>query len=143
MANKSIYVTMPTLAPLEEVTQLMQGIWERGIMTHNGPLVQRFEKEVADYLHLRNIVSVTNGTIAIHMAIRALGLKGEIITTPFTFIATISSIIWEGCTPVFVDIDPDTLNMDPSKRKRSLNILVQFVPFMFSVIPAKSSKLML
>ena len=101
MANKSIYVTMPTLAPLEEVTQLMQGIWERGIMTHNGPLVQRFEKEVADYLHLRNIVSVTNGTIAIHMAIRALGLKGEVITTPFTFIATISSIIWEGCTPVF------------------------------------------
>lgn len=82
MANKSIYVTMPTLAPLEEVTQLMQGIWERGIMTHNGPLVQRFEKEVADYLHLRNIVSVTNGTIAIHMAIRALGIKGEIITTP-------------------------------------------------------------
>ena len=79
MANKSIYVTMPTLAPLEEVTQLMQGIWERGIMTHNGPLVQRFEKEVADYLHLRNIVSVTNGTIAIHMAIRALGLKGEVI----------------------------------------------------------------
>ena len=140
MANKSIYVTMPTLAPLEEVTQLMQGIWERGIMTHNGPLVQRFEKEVADYLHLRNIVSVTNGTIAIHMAIRALGLKGEIITTPFTFIATISSIIWEGCTPVFVDIDPETLNR---LRKRSLNILVQFFPYMFSVIPAKSSKLML
>ena len=120
MANKSIYVTMPTLAPLEEVTQLMQGIWERGIMTHNGPLVQRFEKEVADYLHLRNIVSVTNGTIAIHMAIRALGLKGEIITTPFTFIATISSIIWEGCTPVFVDIDPETLNMDPSKIEENI-----------------------
>ena len=69
MANKSIYVTMPTLAPLEEVTQLMQGIWERGIMTHNGPLVQRFEKEVADYLHLRNIVSVTNGTIAIWLSV--------------------------------------------------------------------------
>ena len=120
MAFKSIYVTMPTLAPLEEVTQLMQGIWERGIMTHNGPLVQRFEKEVADYLHLRNIVSVTNGTIAIHMAIRALGLKGEVITTPFTFIATISSIIWEGCTPVFVDIDPETLNMDPSKIEEKI-----------------------
>jgi len=120
MVNKNIYVTMPTLAPLEEVTWFMQGIWERGIMTHNGPLVQRFEKEVADFLHLRHIVSVTNGTIAIHMAIRALELKGEIITTPFTFIATISSIIWEGCTPVFVDIDPETLNMDPAKIEEKI-----------------------
>lgn len=115
MANKNIYVTMPTLAPLEDVTRLMQGVWERGIMTHNGPLVQRFEKEVADFLHLQNIVSVVNGTIAIQLAIRALKLKGEIITTPFTFIATISSIIWEGCTPVFVDIDAETLNMDADK----------------------------
>ncbi len=115
MENKNIYVTMPTLAPLEDVTQLMQGVWERGIMTHNGPLVQRFEKEVTDFLHVKNIVSVVNGTIAIQLAIRALKLKGEIITTPFTFIATISSIIWEGCTPVFVDIDAETLNMDPSK----------------------------
>lgn len=120
MVDKNIYVTMPTLAPLDDVTELLKGVWERGIMTHNGPLVQCFEKETAKFLGLRNIVSVTNGTIAIQMAIRALKLKGEIITTPFTFIATVSSIIWEGCTPVFVDIDPETLNIDPSKIEEKI-----------------------
>ncbi len=106
---------MPTLAPLNEVTEIMQGIWDSGVMTHNGPLVQKFEKEVAAHLDTKNIVSCVNGTIAIQMAIKALELKGEIITTPFTFIATLSAIKWEGCTPVFVDIDPDTLNIDPTK----------------------------
>lgn len=113
MENKNIYVTMPTLAPLEEVNELMKGIWETGIMTHNGPLVQRFEKECAEHLGVPNLVSCVNGTIGLQMAIRALQLKGEIITTPFTFIATINSILWEGCTPVFVDIDPETLCIDP------------------------------
>ena len=115
MENKNIYVTQPTLAPLEEVNELMKGIWASGIMTHNGPLVQRFEKECAEHLGVPSLVSCVNGTIGLQMAIRALRLKGEIITTPFTFIATISSIIWEGCTPVFVDIDPETLCIDPKK----------------------------
>lgn len=115
MGNENIYVTQPTLAPLEEVTDLMKGIWETGIMTHNGPLVQRFEKEVGEHLDVPSVVSCTNGTVALQMAIRALKLKGEIITTPFTFIATSSSILWEGCTPVFVDIDPETFNIDPKK----------------------------
>jgi len=78
MDNKNIYVTMPTLAPLEEVNELMKGIWVSGIMTHNGPLVQRFEKECADFLGVPNLVSCTNGTIGLQMAIRALRLKGEI-----------------------------------------------------------------
>ena len=120
MENKNIYVTMPTLAPLEEVNELMKGIWSSGIMTHNGPLVQRFEKECAEHLRVPNLVSCVNGTIGLQMAIRALQLKGEIITTPFTFIATISSIIWEGCTPVFVDIDPETLCIDPKKIEEKI-----------------------
>lgn len=120
MENKNIYVTMPTLAPLEEVNELMKGIWTSGIMTHNGPLVQRFEKECAGHLGVPHMVSCTNGTIGLQMAIRALQLKGEIITTPFTFIATISSIIWEGCTPVFVDIDPETLCIDPKKIEEKI-----------------------
>jgi hypothetical protein len=115
MENKNIYVTMPTLAPLSEVNELMKGIWASGIMTHNGPLVQRFEKEVCEYLGVPRMVSCCNGTLALQMAIKALGKTGEIITTPFTFIATISSIMWEHCTPVFVDIDPETLNIDPKK----------------------------
>jgi hypothetical protein len=113
--TKNIYVTMPTLAPLDEVTEIMKSIWASGIMTHNGPLVQRFEKEVCEYLKVPKMVSCSNGTIALQMAIKALGKTGEIITSPFTFIATISSIMWEHCTPVFVDIDPETLNIDPKK----------------------------
>ena len=120
MAEKNKYVTMPTLAPLEDVNELMKGIWESGIMTHNGPLVQRFEKECAEYHDVPNLVTCVNGTIALQMAIRALRLKGEIITTPFTFIATINSILWEGCTPVFVDIDPDTLCIDPKKIEEKI-----------------------
>lgn len=115
-----IFVTQPTLAPLEEVNELMKGIWATGIMTHNGPLVQRLEKEVGEYLGTKNVVSCVNGTIALDMAIRALNLKGEIITTPFTFIATANSIIWEGCTPVFVDIDPETLNINAAKIEEKI-----------------------
>lgn len=115
MNDKPIYVTMPSLAPLEEYVELLKGVWERGILTHNGPLVQQFEKELCNKLGLSNFVAVSNGTIAIQMAIKALELKGEIITTPFTWIATVSAIKWESCTPVFCDIDPETLNIDPNK----------------------------
>ena len=120
MEQKNIYVTQPTLAPLEEVTELMKGIWATGIMTHNGPLVQRFEKETAAKFGVDSLVACTNGTIALQMSVRALQLKGEIITTPFTFIATIDSILWEGCTPVFVDIDPETFNIDPKKIEEKI-----------------------
>ncbi len=120
MENKKIFVTQPTLAPLEEVNELMQSIWVSGIMTHNGPLVQRFEKEVEEYLGVKHMVSCVNGTFALQMALRALNLKGEIITTPFTFIATSSAILWEYCTPVFVDIDPETFNIDPAKIEEKI-----------------------
>jgi len=117
MKNRPVYVTMPSLAPLEEYTALLKSVWGRGILTHNGPLVQQFEKEICSRLNLPGFVAVTNGTIAIQMAIKALDLKGEIITTPFTWIATVSAIKWEGCVPVFCDIDPQTLNIDPAKME--------------------------
>ena len=120
MREKPVYVTMPTLAPLEEVNVYLKEIWKSGIMTHNGPLVQRFEKEVCEYLNVPRMVSCCNGTLALQMAIKAIEKKGEIITTPFTFIATISSIMWEQCTPVFVDIDPETLNIDPAKIEEKI-----------------------
>ncbi len=113
--DKSIYVTQPSLPPLDEYTKLLESVWESGILTHNGPLVQRLEKELCEKLKVDSFTTVTNGTIAIQMAIKALELKGEIITTPFSWIATISAIKWEGCTPVFCDIDPETLNIDSSK----------------------------
>ena len=115
MNNKPIYVTQPSLAPLDEYMELLKGVWERGILTHNGPLVQHFERDLCQKLGLSNFVAVSNGTIAIQMAIKALELKGEIITTPFTWIATVSAIKWEGCIPVFCDIDPETLNIDHTK----------------------------
>jgi dTDP-4-amino-4,6-dideoxygalactose transaminase len=115
MNNKPIYVTQPSLAPLEEYMEILKGVWERGILTHNGPLVQQLENELCKRLNIPNFVAVSNGTIALQMAIKALELKGEIITTPFTWIATVSAIKWEGCIPVFCDIDPETLNIDPTK----------------------------
>ncbi len=115
MTNKPIYVTMPSLAPLDEYNEILKTVWERGILTHNGPLVQQFEKDICTKLEIDNFVAVSNGTIAIQMAIKALDLKGEIITTPFTWVATVSAIKWEGCTPVFCDIDAETLNVDTTK----------------------------
>jgi len=113
--DNPIYVTQPSLAPLDEYTELLKGVWERGILTHNGPLVQQLEKDICEKEGIANFIAVSNGTIALQMAIKALELHGEIITSPFTWIATVSAIKWEGCTPVFCDINPETLNIDPTK----------------------------
>lgn len=111
----NIYVTQPSLPPLEEFTKLLEPVWESGILTHNGPLLQQLEKGLSEKLSVENLALVTNGTVALQMAIRALELKGEIITTPFSWIATVSAIKWEGCKPVFCDIEEDSFNMDPNK----------------------------
>ena len=120
--NKPIYVTMPTLAPLAEVDAYMEKIWASGVMTHNGPLVQQFERDFSAWAGVEKTVAVCNGTLAIQLAIRALDLPkgGEIITTPFTFIATTSSILYESYKPVFVDIDPGTLDIDPEKIEAAI-----------------------
>lgn len=113
--DKKIYVTQPFLPPLHEYVSYLERIWQSGILTHNGPLVQELEKKLKDILKLRNIVITANGTLAIQLAIKALHLKGEIITTPFSFIATAAAINWQNCKPVFVDIDPKSFNIDPKK----------------------------
>ena len=113
MTKKPVYVTRPSLAPLEEFVPYLEQIWESGVMTHNGPLLQRLERELSEYLGVPDTVCVANGTCAMQLAIRSLDLDGEIITTPFTFIATANIIAWERCTPVFVDIDPSTWNINP------------------------------
>ena len=113
--SKPIFVTQPTLAPLEEYTDLLKEVWASGILTHNGPKVQYLEEKMREKLGLPGFSLVLNGTVAIQMAIKALELKGDIITTPFTWVATISAINWEGCSPVFCDINPETLNIDENK----------------------------
>lgn len=109
-----IPVTKPFLPPREEYDAHLEGIWTRNWLTNMGPLSTDLENKLSQYLSVDHLLYVNNGTIALQMAIKALELKGEIITTPFSFVATTSSIVWEGCTPVFADICADTLNIDPA-----------------------------
>lgn len=127
-----IPVTKPFLPPREEYQQIIEGIWDRQWLTNMGPLANELEIKLKEHLKVSNLLFVTNGTVALQMAIKALDLKGEIITTPFSFVATTSSIVWEDCQPVFVDIDKDSLNIDPTKieaaiTKRTTAILATHV----------------
>lgn len=115
-----IPVTKPFLPPIQEYEKYLQGIWNRNWLTNNGPLVNELELKLKDYLGIKHLLFVTNGTIAIQLAIKALGLKGKIITTPFSYVATTSSIVWEGCEPVFVDIDRATCNIDPRRIEEAI-----------------------
>lgn len=115
-----IPVTKPFLPPREEYDRYLDGIWERNWLTNHGPLVKQLEIQLSVYLGTHPMHFVSNGTIALQLAIKALDLKGEIITTPFSYVATTTSIIWEGCRPVYVDIDPRTLNIDPSKIEAAI-----------------------
>lgn len=120
LKNKNIFVTQPSLAPLNEFSDILKEVWDNGILTHHGPKVQELENLLSLKLNVKYLTSVVNGTLALHLAIKALNLEGEIITTPFTFIATASSIVWEKCTPIFVDINPDTFNIDSHKIKDAI-----------------------
>lgn len=110
-----ISVTKPFLPPKSEYLEYLDGVWSRNWLTNSGPLLNELELKLKEHLNLEHLLYISNGTIAIQLAIKALGLKGEIITTPFSYVATTSTIVWENCTPVFVDIDRDTLNIDPKK----------------------------
>jgi dTDP-4-amino-4,6-dideoxygalactose transaminase len=115
-----IPVTKPFLPPQEEYLSLLNGIWDRGWLTNMGPLSIELENKLKNHLNISNLLFVSNGTIALQMAIKALDLKGEIITTPFSFVATTSSIFWENCQPIFVDIDKESLNIDADKIESSI-----------------------
>ena len=115
-----IPITRPFLPPLAEYQKYLEGIWQRQWLTNMGPLASELEMKLKGHLAVKHLLFVTNGTVALQMAIKALGLKGEIITTPFSFVATTSSIVWEGCTPVFVDIDKNSLNIDAAKIEAAI-----------------------
>lgn len=108
-----INVTKTYLPPLEEYVGYLQRIWDTNQVTNNSPLVKELEAKLKEFLGVKHLFFVSNGTIALQIAIKALDLQGEIITTPFSYVATTSSIVWEGCRPVFVDIDAETLCLDP------------------------------
>lgn len=115
-----INVSKPFLPPIEEYQEYVKGIWQRNWLTNNGPLVNELEIELKEYLDVKHLLYLNNGTIALQIAIKALELKGEIITSPFSYVATTSSIVWEGRTPVFADIDADTLNINPAKIEAAI-----------------------
>lgn len=115
-----IPIIKPFLPPLEDYKKYLDDIWNSKWLTNMGPLAENLEKELEDYLKVENLLFVTSGTVALQMAIKALDLKGEIITTPYSFVATTSSIAWVGCKPVFVDIDKETLNIDPKQIESAI-----------------------
>lgn len=116
----NITVTKPFLPPYEEYQKYIKNIWRRGWLTNNGPLVNELELKLKEYLGIDHLLFLCNGTTALQIAIRTLDLQGEIITTPFTYVATTSSIVWEKCQPIMVDICPETLNMDPQKIEQAI-----------------------
>lgn len=118
--EKPIYVTQPFLPPLEEFIPYLQQIWDKKILTNGGPFHQQLEKELCDYLGVKHISLFTNCTIGLVTALQALRITGEVITTPYSFVATAHSLLWNGIKPVFVDVDPITLNMDPSKIEAAI-----------------------
>ena len=120
MNSKIIYVTQPILPPLEEFTPYLQKIWDNKILTNGGPFHQQLEKELCDFLGVNHISLFANGTLALVTALQALRITGEVITTPYSFVATAHSLLWNGIKPVFVDIDPQTLNIDPTRIEAAI-----------------------
>jgi dTDP-4-amino-4,6-dideoxygalactose transaminase len=118
--RKPIYVTQPHLPPLEEFIPLLREIWDSRVLTNGGPFHGRLEAALAEYLGVPHIALFCNGTIALITALQALRVTGEVITTPFSFVATAHSLLWHGNKPVFVDIDPETLNIDPAKIEAAI-----------------------
>ncbi|PVE44146.1 DegT/DnrJ/EryC1/StrS family aminotransferase [Limnohabitans planktonicus] len=120
MNSKPIYVTQPYLPPLEEFTPYLEQIWENKILTNGGQFHQQLEKSLCEYLGVEHVALFSNGTLALITALQALRITGEVITTPYSFVATAHSLLWNGNKPVFVDIEPETLNLDPTKIESAI-----------------------
>lgn len=109
----TIQVTKTFLPDLDEYVEYLRSIWATGHVTNHGPLVERLERQLAAYLGVKHLLLTCNGTIALQIAIKALRLRDEVVTTPFSYVATTASLVWEGCRPVFADVDAKTLCLDP------------------------------
>lgn len=118
--KKNVFVTQPLLPPLSEFIPYLEKIWDNGILTNCGPFHQELEKALCRYLGVEHISLFTNGTIALVTALQSLRITGEVITTPYSFVATAHSLLWNGIKPVFVDIDPNTLNLDPARIEAAI-----------------------
>jgi dTDP-4-amino-4,6-dideoxygalactose transaminase len=117
---KPIYVTQPDLPPLDEFYPYLQKIWDNKILTNGGPFHQQLEAALCEYLGVEHLALFANATIALVTALQALRINGEVITTPYSFVATAHSLLWNGIKPVFVDVDPATLNIDPKRIEAAI-----------------------
>lgn len=120
MSEKRINVTSPLIPPLEEFMPYLEDIWQRKWLTNNGHYHQELEKALCEYLGVKYISLFSNGTLALITALQALRITGEVITTPYSFVATTHSLWWNGIKPVFVDIEPNTFNIDPDKIEAAI-----------------------
>ena len=118
--KKPIYVTRPFLPPLEEFNQGLKEIWDSRWLTNDGPLVRRFRSELSNFFETENICLFNNGTLALQIALQGMGISGEVITTPFTFVATTHALFWNKIRPVFVDIEPDHYTIDPERIEAAI-----------------------
>lgn len=120
MSKDPIFVTQPFLPSLEEFIPYLEKIWDRKILTNGGPMHQEFERALCNYLGVSYISLFANGTLALVTALQSLRITGEVITTPYSFVATAHSLMWNGIKPIFVDIEKDTLNIDPEKIEAAI-----------------------
>lgn len=118
--SKPIYVTQPELPSLQEFLPYLQQVWDSRVLTNGGPFHQRLERALAEHLGVPHVSLFANATIALVTALQALRITGEVITTPYSFVATAHSLLWNGIRPVFVDVDPQTLNLDPAQVEKAI-----------------------
>jgi dTDP-4-amino-4,6-dideoxygalactose transaminase len=127
VTKKDIFVTKPILAPLAEFLPYLEEIWESGVLTNDGPLVRRFGDALSAYLRVENLSVVSSGTSALILVCKAFNLVDEVITTPYSFVATGHALLWNNITPVFVDIEPDTLNLNPDLVEKAIGPRTQAI----------------
>lgn len=118
--EKPIYVTRPFLPPLDEFTKGLEEIWENRWLTNDGPILKRFTQQLSNYYESDNVCLFNNGTLALQIALQGMGISGEVITTPFTFVATTHALFWNKIRPVFVDIEPEYYTIDPAKIEAAI-----------------------
>jgi len=118
--EKPIYVTKPFLPPLEDFSDGLKEIWDSHWLTNNGPVLNRFTQQLSNYFETDNVCVFNNGTLALQIGLQGLGISGEVITTPFTFVATTHALFWNKIRPVFVDIEPDYYTLDPEKVEAAI-----------------------
>jgi dTDP-4-amino-4,6-dideoxygalactose transaminase len=122
-----INVTKTFLPPFEEYTAMLKRVWDNTWVTNNGPLLQELEQKLKDYLGVKNLLVCSNGTIVLQMALKALNITGEVITTPFSYVATTTAILWENCKPIFVDINDSNFTIDVTRIEEAITSKTQAI----------------